>query len=692
VTVPEEQLPFRQNRAQTSELDVGRRVADLRRVLQQASYAYYVLDAPLMEDGIYDQLYRELDRLEQAHPQLITPDSPTQRIGEQPAEQFWTVPHRVPLYSLENAFNTAELRAWDQRWRKVTGEAREIDYVCELKIDGSAIALSYENGLLVRGATRGDGSQGEDITQNLRTIQAIPLRLHTDHPPAQLDVRGEAFIPLSTFESINQEREQRDEPLFANPRNAAAGTLRQLDPRVVAARQLDFFAYTLHVLGDAPRRTELRTQWDCLEFLQRWGFRVNPHRHRCQSLAEVEQYFADWESKRFDLPYLTDGVVVKLDGLALQTEAGFTQKFPRWAIALKYAPEEATTQLERVAFQVGRTGAVTPVGEFQPVQLAGTTVSRATLHNADRIEELDLHWGDTVIIRKAGEIIPEVIKVLPELRPREAQPIRFPVHCPVCDQPLVREQNEAVTRCVNSSCPAILIGSLLHWVGREALDIDGLGRKLAEQLVDKGLVHSVADLYQLDSDLLASLDRLGKKSAKKLVGAIAHSRARPWSRVLFGLGIRHIGSVNAQTLADAFPSLAALEQASLEQIATLYSIGPQIAESVVQWFSIPANRRLVEQLHRAGVQLVTDAPCRADEKLPLAGKTFVLTGTLPTLSRSEAKALIELHGGKVTSSVSAKTSCLVVGQEAGSKLMKAEQLGVKQLSEAELLELISSGG
>jgi DNA ligase (NAD+) len=672
------------------ETDQGQRVARLRQLLQQASYAYYVLDAPMMEDAVYDQLYRELDALEQAYPELITPDSPTQRIGETPAEQFQTVTHRVPLYSLENAFSREELRAWDQRWRKVTAEVGEVEYVCELKIDGSAIALSYEDGLLVRGATRGDGSQGEEITQNLRTIQTIPLRLQTDHPPARLEVRGEAFLPLQTFEAINREREQQGDPLFANPRNAAAGTLRQLDPRVVAARQLDFFAYTLHVLDDGPNAPELRSQWDCLEQLQHWGFRVNPHRQRCASVAEVEQYFADWEQKRFELAYLTDGVVVKLNDLRLQAEAGFTQKFPRWAIALKYAPEEATTQMERVVFQVGRTGAVTPVGEFQPVPLAGTTVARATLHNADRIQELDLHTSDTVIIRKAGEIIPEVVRVLPELRPPGAQPVRFPDHCPVCWEPLVREHDEAVTRCVNSSCPAILSGSLLHWVSREALDIDGLGRKLAEQLVDKGLVQSVADLYRLDAELLASLDRMGRKSAEKLVGAIAQSRSRPWSRVLYGLGIRHIGSVNAQTLAETFPSLEALASAEPEQMAAIYGIGPQIAESVQQWFSIPANQQLVQQLQAASVRLQGSTTRLPQEDLPLAGKTFVLTGTLPSLSRSEAKALIEQHGGKVTGSVSAKTSYLVVGAEAGTKLAKAEQLGIPQLSEADLLALLQT--
>ncbi|MGA0200857.1 MAG: NAD-dependent DNA ligase LigA, partial [Prochlorotrichaceae cyanobacterium] len=424
------------------------------------------------------------------------------------------------------------------------------EYVCELKIDGSALALSYAEGLLVRGATRGDGSQGEDITPNVKTIRSIPLKLLTENPPPWLEVRGEAFLPLSTFERINQEREQQGEPRFANPRNAAAGTLRQLDSRIVAQRRLDFFAYTLHLPEDfaAPPPT----QWEALEYLKTLGFRVNPNRQLCPDLAAVQQFFTASDDQRHDLPYLTDGVVVKLNDFAQQQVLGFTQKFPRWAIALKYPAEEVPARMNRLIFQVGRTGAVTPVAEFEPVQLAGTTVARATLHNRDRLKDLDLHEGDTVIVRKAGEIIPEVVRVLPELRIPNAKPVTFRDTCPVCAEPLFQSLEEAVTRCINTSCPAIFKGSLIHWVSRAALDIDGMGPKVIDQLVDRHLITSIADLYQLTLEQLIELDRLGQKSAEKLLAAIDRSKTQPWPRVLYGLGIRHVGVVNAKTLSQVF--------------------------------------------------------------------------------------------------------------------------------------------
>ncbi|WP_353260191.1 NAD-dependent DNA ligase LigA, partial [Prochlorothrix hollandica] len=524
------------------------RIAELSRLLQQASYAYYGLDQPILEDAVYDRLYRELQTLEQQHPTLISPHSPTQRVGERPAQQFTAVQHHIPLYSLENAFDLGELQAWDQRWRRHwqsnTGNSSESSssgpsprppagYVCELKIDGSALALTYDHGVLVRGATRGDGSQGEDITQNVKTIRSIPLRLNLDHPPARLEVRGEAFLPLETFETINQERDQRGEARFANPRNAAAGTLRQLDSRIVAQRRLDFFAYTLQVPeGVTLAGTDFQlpqTQTESLQLLQHLGFRVNPNRQTVADLAGVQQFFQQWDQARHHLPYLTDGVVVKLDRQDLQAQLGFTQKFPRWAIALKYAAEEVPTRLIAVTFQVGRTGAITPVAELEPVQLAGTTVARATLHNRDRIAELDLHLGDTVIVRKAGEIIPEVVKVLKDLRPLGSPAVVMASHCPECEQPVVQSPTEAATRCVNPTCPAVVRGALLHWVSRDALDIDGVGKKLVDQMVAKGLVKSVADLYdpeQMTAAKLEGLDRLGQKSAQKLVGAIAASRQR----------------------------------------------------------------------------------------------------------------------------------------------------------------------
>ncbi|MEQ9235758.1 MAG: NAD-dependent DNA ligase LigA [Coleofasciculus sp. E2-BRE-01] len=669
---------------------VKQRVQELRNLLQQASYAYYVRDNPIMEDAVYDQLYRELQDLETQYPELVTPDSPTQRVGEKPASEFSSVRHNIPLYSLENAFNLEELAKWQERWQRYAPDVKDVEYVCELKIDGSAIALTYKDGILVRGVTRGDGVTGEDITQNIRTIRSIPLRLSTETPPPIVEVRGEAFLPLDVFEGINREREAAGEALFANPRNAAAGTLRQLDPKIVDRRQLDFFAYTLHLPGSEEQETvpTLKSQWEALEFLRDLGFRVNPHRKRCASLAEVEEYYKYWDSQRRSLPYMTDGVVVKLNSFSLQDQLGFTQKFPRWAIALKYPAEESPTLLQKVTVQVGRTGALTPVAELKPVQLAGTTVSRATLHNRDRIEELDLHLGDTVIVRKAGEIIPEVVRVLPELRPPEAEPVQMPTDCPVCHQPVVRPPGEAVTRCINASCPAIVKGSLNHWASRGALDINGLGEKLVNQLVDSGLVHSVADLYQLTLDQLTDLERMGEKSAQKLINQIEQSKTQPWSRVLYGLGIRYVGTVNAQILAQQFPSVDQLAAAHVTDIESVYGIGAEIAQSVYDWFRVPSNQTLINRLREANVKLAGEPKEASAEAIsqPLQGKTFVITGTLPTLKRDEAKKLIQNAGGKVTSSVSSKTDYLLVGEDAGSKLEKAQELGINQISESDLLQ------
>ena len=665
------------------------RAAELRQLLNRAAHAYYVLDAPEFEDAVYDRLYRELLDLEQQHPELLSADSPTQRVGGPPAEGFTSVEHRIGMLSLDNAFNAEELQAWDGRLGRQLEDSPEHqrDYVCELKIDGNALALSYADGVLVRAATRGDGSRGEEITANVRTIQAVPLRLQLEQPPAWVEVRGEAFIPDGTFEAINAERQQRGEALFANPRNACAGTLRQLDPKVVAARRLDFFAYTVHLPADAAGP---KSQWEALQWLETAGFRVNPHRERASGANGVVAFYDRWEQQRHQLPYATDGVVVKLDALERQQLAGFTQKAPRWAIALKYAAEEAPSRLLRLVAQVGRTGVVTPVAEFEAVPLAGTSVSRATLHNADRLEELDLHSGDTIVVRKAGEIIPEVLRVLPELRPEGAERLELPSHCPECGSLLVRESGEAATRCVNSSCPAILRGALRHWVSRQAMDVDGLGGKLIEQLVDRGLVRSIADLYRLDAALLASLERMGEQSASNLIEALAASRQRPWHRLLFALGIHHIGSVNAKTLAAAFPSWEALQGASEEALNELYGIGPEISQSMQQWCSTEANQNLMAELAALDLPLASDdngAEAAAGTGA-LTGQTLVLTGTLPNLSRVQAQAMIEAAGGKVTGSVSKKTNYVVAGSEAGSKLQKAEKLGVAVIDEAELQQLI----
>jgi DNA ligase (NAD+) len=668
-------------------LKIKKRVQELRQLLQQASYAYYVLDSPIMEDAVYDRLYRELQQLETEHPEIVTPDSPTQRVGEKPATQFTTVRHNIPLYSLENAFNLDELEAWERRWRRQAPNIDTVEYVCELKIDGNALALTYENGVLVRGVTRGDGVTGEDITQNVRTIRSIPLRLNMLADVERVEVRGETFLPLEVFKQINSQRLASGEQLFANPRNATAGTLRQLDSRIVAQRQLDFFAYTLHIPASMDDASIANTQWGALELLQKMGFRVNPNKRLCATYAEVAEYYQHWDTERLNLDYMTDGVVVKLNSFKLQEDLGFTQKFPRWAVALKYAAEEAPTRVENIAVNVGRTGALTPLAEMRPVQLAGTTVSRATLHNSDRIAQLDIRIGDTVIVRKAGEIIPEVLRVLKELRPDDTKPFVMPTHCPVCNQPVVREMGEAVTRCVNASCAAILKGAIEHWVSRDALDIRGIGEKLVHQLVDKNVVHSVADLYELTEEQFCELERMGKKSAEKLVSAIASSKNQPWSRVLYGLGIRHVGSVNAQLLTEKFPNVENLAQARQSDIEGIYGIGAEIAQSVYQWFHIAANQTLIERLQAAGLQFVGEVTLTLNNQ-KLVGKTFVITGTLPTLKRDEAKALIQKNGGKVTESVSKKTDYLVVGEDAGSKLEKAQSLGITQLSEADLLELV----
>ena len=683
---------------------IEQRARELRTLLNTAAHAYYVLDAPVMEDPVYDRLYRELLDLESAHPQLTSADSPTQRVGGSPAEGFRSVRHRIGLLSLDNAFDTSELTAWYDRLLRVLDREPDAGHdrpalamVGELKIDGNALALSYSNGVLVRAATRGDGEQGEEITANVRTIGSVPLRLRLDTPPEWLEVRGEAFIPDGTFAAINLERQGRGEALFANPRNACAGTLRQLDPKVVAARRLDFFAYTLH-LPDGWDGASPHNQWECLEWLRQAGFKVNPNAELLPDLEAVERFFSAWDGARRALDYATDGVVVKLNDLRLQDAAGFTQKAPRWAIALKYPAEEAPSQLIRITCQVGRTGVITPVAEFNAVALAGTSVSRATLHNADRLEELDLHAGDTIVVRKAGEIIPEVVRVVSELRPEGAQRLDLPRTCPECGSQLVRESGEAATRCINSSCPAILRGALRHWVSKAAMDVDGLGSKLIEQLVDQGLVRSIADLYRLDAALLSSLKRMGPKSAENLVHALERSRQQDWSRQLYGLGIHHVGEVNAKALATTFPDIQALRNAAgmeTEAITSIHGIGDEIAQSLRQWFATPANITLLDDLQRSGISLKQNAAEREKaiataEEGHLQGDTFVLTGTLPTLTRTQAKALIEAAGGKVSGSVSKKTSYVVAGEEAGSKLTKAQTLGIPVLDEAGLHDLVQS--
>ncbi|MCS7030817.1 MAG: NAD-dependent DNA ligase LigA [Gloeomargarita sp. SKYG116] len=664
---------------------VQQRMQQLRELLQKAAHAYYVLDNPIMPDEVYDQLYRELLALEAQHPEWITPDSPTQRVGDQPSQGFPSVTHPTPLYSLDNAFELADMQAWEERWRKLWPDDLPDDlYVCELKIDGLALNLYYERGLLVWGATRGDGVTGEDITANVRTIRTIPLRLQTNDPPEGVEIRGEAFLPLPIFEELNRQRQAQGEPTFANPRNAAAGTLRQLDPRIVAQRRLDFFAYGVGQGVDLP------TQKDILLQLAAWGFRINPHFQVCRDLAAVQAYYQTWVEQRSQLPYGTDGVVVKINHLAMQAQLGYTQKSPRWAIAWKFPAETAVATLTGVTVQVGRTGTLTPVAELTPVRLAGTQVTRATLHNAQRLQELDIHIGDRVVVRKAGDIIPEVVEVLTALRPPDAEPYRFPTHCPECGEPVVQAPDEAATRCVNPHCPGIIREQVQHWASRDALDIRGLGEKVAQQLVAQGWVQTVADLYRLTAEQLQSLAGWGEKSARNLVAAIDQSRRQPWPRVLYGLGIRHVGLGTAELLASHFPSAEALQQATVAELCAINGIGPEIAQAVHDWFHDPDHQALLERLHQAGLQLHY-TPATSQTGGPLSGKVLVLTGKLPHLTRHQAKALIERAGGKVASSVSSRTDYVVVGEDAGAKLEKARELGIPLLNETDLLALVGEG-
>ncbi len=694
---------------QLSSSNSSERAAELRNLLNKAAHAYYILDKPFIEDSIYDSLYRELITLEAENPSLITSDSPSQRLGGRPAERFISTKHRIQLLSLDNAFNSKELDAWFSRVKKILAQnisislgKKDLEMVCELKIDGNALALSYERGLLVKAATRGNGIEGEEITSNVRTITSIPLRLHMKNPPPWVEIRGEAFIPNKTFQAINLERKINQESLFANPRNACAGTLRQLNPQIVASRKLDFFAYTLHLPDNWETKENSpkipTNQWQALEWLSNVGFKINPNASLVNELNHVEAFFNQWEKSRKKLPYETDGVVVKINEFKLQQLASSTQKAPRWAIALKYPAEEAPTQLLKLTCQIGRTGAVTPVAEFEPTQLAGTIVSRATLHNADRLTFLDIHEGDTVVIRKAGEIIPEVVRVLQELRPKDSKPLTLPKNCPECNSSLIRETNEAVTRCINRDCPAIVRGAIRHWVSKSAMDIEGIGEKIIEQLVKQNLVKSIADIYTLTSDILEKLDRLGEKSSDNILEAIQVSKRQPWHRQLYGLGINHIGEVNAKTLANAFPNIKNLSVAACknpESFSQLYGIGNEIVESLKQWFNNTNNQLLIDQLSAVGISLTgesktTDNSGGQQNKIhrPLINQSFVITGTLPTLTRQKAKQIIEDAGGKINSSVSTKTTYLVAGDKPGNKMAKAKNIGIPILDEKDLLNLI----
>jgi DNA ligase (NAD+) len=660
-------------------------IEELRDELRRHEELYYVYDNPEISDADYDALMARLQELEAEHPELATADSPTQRVGGRPLEGFEQYEHRRPMLSLDNSYNIEDLRAFDERVKRLA-DGRRLEYVAELKIDGLSISLHYERGLLARGVTRGDGRRGEDVTQNVRTIRSIPLRLKDEMPAAglpHLEVRGEAYLSRKTFERINADREAAEEPRFANPRNAAAGTIRQLDPKIVAARRLDLFAYD--VIGG--ERKVFATHWEGLEWLERAGFQIS-HRKLCLSIEEVIEFCNEMEARRDELEYEIDGVVVKVNSAALQEEFGATAKSPRWAIAYKYPARQATTQILDIIVQVGRTGALTPVAVLAPVLVAGSTVARATLHNEDEIKRLGLLKGDWVLIEKSGDVIPKVIKVVESRRAGTEKRFRMPKTCPVCGGGVSRPEGEAVSRCVAADCPAQLKARLLHYASRRAMRIEGLGDALADQFVQKKMVRDVAGLYDLTHEQVADLERMAEKSASNLLAQIEASKTRDLPQLVFGLGIRHVGERTAAILARHFRTLAGLGAASVESLDAVPEIGLTVAESVHDWFADEGNRALCERLRAAGVRTEMEAGAGGARTEAFAGMLFVLTGKLETMTRDEAAALIEAHGGRVTSSVSKKTSYVVAGEEAGSKLDKAQAVGVPVLDEKAFKELL----
>ena len=650
------------------------RIAQLREEIRDHERRYYVLDQPAISDYAFDQLMRELKQLESENPGLITPDSPAQRVGGEPAKEFPAHRFSRPMLSLENAYSEDELRDWHRRVTQLA-ETESVDYVAELKIDGLSVALIYEDGLLAKGVTRGDGTTGEVVTGNVKTIRSIPLRLQKK---ASVEIRGEIFLSLKVFRQLNDEREQAGEPRFANPRNAAAGSLRQLDPGIAAKRPLDFYGYL--ILPAKPSQSEN------LEAITQLGLKVNPHRKVCGSLDEVLDFYRHWEEHRDDLDYEIDGVVVKVNSIDIQNKLGRTSKSPRWAIAVKFPARQATTKLLNIRIQVGRTGALTPVAELEPVQLGGTTIRNATLHNEDEIERLGLQINDRVLLERGGDVIPKVVRVAEQAAGRI--PFEMPSRCPVCGSEVYRAEGEAVRRCLSQSCPAKLKESLLHWASRKAMKIDGLGERLVDQLVEKGIVRDVSGLYHLSQDPLESLERMGPKSAENLLKEIDASRSLEFWRLLFGLGVRHVGERTAQILDRHFGSMERLQQASKEELEQVHEVGPKLAESIYEFLRQPENQELVDRLRAAGLPMKSDDAALPRMAQIFAGKTFVLTGTLDGMTREEATALIQERGGRISSSVSKKTGFVLAGRDPGSKLEKARELGVEILDEQQFRAML----
>ncbi len=664
---------------------IEKRIEALREQIRHHEYRYYGLDDPEITDAQFDRLMKQLKKLEAEHPTLITSDSPTQRVGGKPREGFQKVPHSSPMLSLDNTYNAEELRNWERRVHELTGRD-EVEYVCELKLDGMSLALRYEDGNLVRGITRGDGSTGEDVTSNVRTVRSIPLsipkeKLKKAGIPATFEVRGEMLMPLAGFKKMNDDREQKGLPVFANPRNATAGTIRQLDPSITAQRRMDYFAYMLLENG----RTYFDRHWRALDALATAGFKVNSARKLAKNFNEVWDFITDEETRREKLPYEIDGIVVKVDRTPLQDELGYTGKAPRWAIAYKYAARSGITKIEDILVQVGRTGKLTPVAALQPVFIGGTTVSRATLHNMDEIERLGVKIGDWVEVERGGDVIPKVVRVVEDKdHPRGHKIFHMPEKCPECGTHVVRTEGEVDYRCVNANCPAKLRETILHFASRGVMNIDGMGDALVNQLTQRGLVKNVADIYQLTKADLLSLERMGDKSAENILKEIEASKKLPLERVIYGLGMRFVGERTAQFLAEHFGSMDALMNAGEEELQAVNEVGPRIANSIVEFFREPANRKLVKRLAEAGL---TFSGKKKERGSQLAGKTFVLTGTLSRYSRDAAKKMIEDSGGRVSGSVSKKTDYVVAGEDAGSKLEKAKELGVKVIDEDEMEKL-----
>src|SRR5271166_5471127 len=661
-----------------SSKDARQKIEALRDKIRYHEHRYYVLDDPEVSDAEFDRLMNQLKTLEAEHPELVTPDSPTQRVGGKPREGFVKVPHSSAMLSLDNAYTEDELRGWERRVQELSGESR-VDYVCELKLDGMSLALRFEGGKLALGITRGDG------TLNVRTVRSVPLTIAAKTlvragMPPDFEVRGELLMPLSAFQRMNDEREQQGLPKFANPRNATAGTVRVLEPNVTASRRLDFFSYALLVTG----RTMFERHSETLRALQAVGFKVNPNHRLVHNLAQVWEFINEWEGKRDSLPYEIDGIVIKVDRIALQEDLGYTGKAPRWAIAYKFAARSGVTQIEDVLVQVGRTGKLTPVAALKPVLIGGTTVSRATLHNMDEIERLGMRIGDWVSVERGGDVIPKVVKVL-EDKPRGTRKFHMPERCPVCGGHVVRAEGEADHRCVNANCPAKLRESIRHFASRGVMNIEGMGDALVNQLVETGLVKDVADIYKLTEEKLLTLERMGKKSAQNILDEIENSKKLPLERVIYGLGIRFVGERTAQFLAEAFGSMDALMEASEEELQQVNEIGPRVSASIREFFDEPKNVALVERLREKGLTFKGKKKQRATT---LAGKTFVLTGTLERHTRDGAKKLIEDASGRVSGSVSKNTDYVVAGTEAGSKLDKARELGVPVISEKEMEELV----